>query len=1043
MRTRACNIATVLCLCLLAVLSSCRKEDAYNADEESIIRLGLYGDVPQQAPVTPDSKAFSYAGAGEGAQGGQCEDALEFISEDGTLPLAISASEEPFPVATEDGAATRAEHVTTANLATLEPFKTQGIKVCAFFNALRDDIPDGTAFDDITKASGFAITNGIYRPEWDSSKSKYFWYKREWSDYFPPDEGALYDFAAIAPSNAAVSNLCYVNRLDYDGSFSDVPVDDPDNVTFAPFTAPVAAANVGKGFRFDYTTPTAAQSQYDIIVAYATLEQQNPVPITFRHAMASVSFRLANIVGCKLVSLKLTSVKTTGRCTFDDTSVFWTDVATARDFTHTIGTTFDDSLKSPGDTTAFRPVFSESEAESKTFMFLPQSLGPENVLRVEIQVNDEVAGTQTKVWNIDLSTIIPAGASSAKWEAGKHYTYDISTNPSAINWTYKLEFRNTDGVTPLSDADSVFLFPHTGGSIYAYSYKYRSYSSGAVGRSPVNCKVEYSLSGRDGTWSTSLPSGATGFSYSSNVSSQKRRYSLNVNRPSKVSSTPASLMDTISENWDLSFADGRTDNPAGRSTANCYVVNAQNTGTSKYLIPCVYGNSIVRGNTNHYAYDPIPGLSDASTGTFEGFDFSGNNVSWYNLFSHSVSPFPGYDGTGISGPICPAGASAALIWQDSAGMITDVALESGTLVLDGITRSCQYITFKLAQKVQGNAVIALKDSAGKVIWSWYLWATDYHPGTGDNEHGSYYYAQHPIGWALTGTADTYPALNLWVRVTQSGVGLGQEHDPDKPYSRIFRFVRSSYSEEPATGTYTVYQWGRKDPFTTRTSAVTGSGSACYSSSTWYGRSAITYDFNTSNIPYPGAMEEFGVSYWIQHPEYFLRTAASGMPIVANPFYLNLWDGTLAERKRTEDRASNSKTVYDPCPAGYKVPPALANKGLTATSNSIYTVSGVKRAMYITTNGVRSFFQFGGELQSNGVLANDGESRYWGAAPTRNDLASADYLAYLGLWSPGQDYYTLYKPYWVSYLHVNQTSGRSENYYNYGQGNALPVRCVKE
>ena len=59
--------------------------------------------------------------------------------------------------------------------------------------------------------------------------------------------------------------------------------------------------------------------------------------------------------------------------------------------------------------------------------------------------------------------------------------------------------------------------------------------------------------------------------------------------------------------------------------------------------------------------------------------------------------------------------SAELLWEDNRELITD---------LYGDPES-KRIFFSTA--AAGNAVIAVKDASGKILWSWHIWATDFDP----------------------------------------------------------------------------------------------------------------------------------------------------------------------------------------------------------------------------------------------------------------------------------------------------------------------------
>ena len=66
-------------------------------------------------------------------------------------------------------------------------------------------------------------------------------------------------------------------------------------------------------------------------------------------------------------------------------------------------------------------------------------------------------------------------------------------------------------------------------------------------------------------------------------------------------------------------------------------------------------------------------------------------------------------------------ASAEVLWESFG---TNVTPKSGDLI-SKVTYSGGYITFLTSAKFkEGNAVIAAKDAAGNILWSWHIWMTD-------------------------------------------------------------------------------------------------------------------------------------------------------------------------------------------------------------------------------------------------------------------------------------------------------------------------------
>lgn len=63
---------------------------------------------------------------------------------------------------------------------------------------------------------------------------------------------------------------------------------------------------------------------------------------------------------------------------------------------------------------------------------------------------------------------------------------------------------------------------------------------------------------------------------------------------------------------------------------------------------------------------------------------------------------------GLAAPQKMTPDSAALVWETSKGMVTDVRFEDGKII------------FKASGKT-GNALVAAYSADGKIIWSWHIW----------------------------------------------------------------------------------------------------------------------------------------------------------------------------------------------------------------------------------------------------------------------------------------------------------------------------------
>lgn len=169
-----------------------------------------------------------------------------------------------------------------------------------------------------------------------------------------------------------------------------------------------------------------------------------------------------------------------------------------------------------------------------------------------------------------------------------------------------------------------------------------------------------------------------------------------------------------------------------------------------------------------------------------------------------------------------------------------------------------YIFFKAAGKDKGNAVVALIAADGKIIWSWHIWFTD-QPET----------VTYPNG-----------------RVLQD---------------RSLGAIGKTPGSTEAYGLY--YQWGRKDPFCGGTTTET--------SATAFAEANANSVINPAYIDAHTWKQETGtttltIEYAIAHPLSFLS-------------HKNTTGAYDWLTKGKADLWNTQKTIYDPCPAGYKVP----------------------------------------------------------------------------------------------------------------------------
>ncbi|MEY8612456.1 DUF4906 domain-containing protein [Parabacteroides segnis] len=198
----------------------------------------------------------------------------------------------------------------------------------------------------------------------------------------------------------------------------------------------------------------------------------------------------------------------------------------------------------------------------------------------------------------------------------------------------------------------------------------------------------------------------------------------------------------------------------------------------------------------------------------------------------------------------------------------------------------------------GNAVVAAKNSSGIIVWSWHLWISDYVP----------------VG--LSGditTVSRNAAIQAAQKATQSGMvqvyGGISWTDPDGAFykkvimDRNLGATRAGIQNNLLDGVRTfglLYQGGRKDPF------------FCSADGTAKEMKTI-YDGDGKEVSIDKIRNSDVTAYdnTIQNPLTFYLVQSGS-------------EEYTAFSKKPDAWGSNSgKTIYDPCPKGWRVP---SNKG---------------------------------------------------------------------------------------------------------------------
>ena len=531
-----------------------------------------------------------------------------------------------------------------------------------------------------------------------------------------------------------------------------------------------------------------------------------------------------------------------------------------------------------------------------------------------------------------------------EWKAGTTRTYKLSQTTST--WTYTLEgtdpsrAANYDETT--SQAYSIKSFREDPATHVkqAVAWKVVGYDANGDGTFSMAEKPTWltSLSKTEGDGGTAADQGTATLTKDVTDLLAKRNKALK----------DATALGSASAPYDLSTKGGSV---ANRSTANCYVISAP----GHYRIPLVYGNAIENGATNANAY-----ISHATTG---------NSNVLYNFQDHAGHAI---DDPWIEKTHGGANASvdgAEVVWADAADLVY-----SPSIVHDG---SDAFLDFevKAADIQSGNAVVAVTKGSGAsktVLWSWHLWfapkdALNKIPVT--NHQGVVYnFTKEALGWKPTKwSGSTYDKpRTVKVKVEQTVGNNGTKQDAVINITQNPGNVRK--------GATTLYQFGRKDAFP----------------------GVATSDLKTGGIT-ENAGDNMTIVNNIQNPDKFYIYGSS---LWTNYSYYNLWsaDNTVTGGYNQGNDNPVVKTVYDPCPVGFKMPAnnaftGFTTTGLNSTSQSELKVDGTDDWQQWTNNFGHNFWTnssktatinfpaSGLRYSSDGSLNNVGYiGYYWSAVP---------------------------------------------------------------
>ena len=553
-----------------------------------------------------------------------------------------------------------------------------------------------------------------------------------------------------------------------------------------------------------------------------------------------------------------------------------------------------------------------------------------------------------------------------EWKAGTTRTYKLSQTNST--WTYTLEgtdptrAANYDETTSQAYSIKSFREDPITHVQQAVAWKVVGYDANGDGTFTMAEKPAWltSLSTTEGAGGTAADQGTANLTKDVTDLLAKRNKALK----------EAIITSSASAPYDLSLHD-HNGNTTLRNTANSYLISAP----GHYRIPLVYGNAIENGATYDKSY-----ISHAPTGT------SNEQYVLRAFRDHNNNPItdPWIEKT--NGGVNASVDGAEVVWADAANLVHSSAIKH-----DGGDAFLEF-EVKASDIQSGNAVVAVK-KGGTIVWSWHLWFAPKDALSTiavTNHQGKIYnFTKETLGWKPTQwSGSTYDKpRTVKVKVEQTVANGGSK--------QVSEFTITQNPGSVRKGITTLYQFGRKDAFPGVDASELAAGSH-------FTASAGDNMSIKNGIQNPGSFYTYGLSWWPAPP-----TGYS---------YYNLWSADNTVGGFNDN--SVIKTVYDPCPVGFKMPASNAFTGFTANGQNSgpMNVDGTSDGQTYRNNFGHNFWTNSSKTAtinfpasgcrdvSDGSLSLVGDyGYYWSAGPHSRDNGFSLVFAYPSLYPATNNY----------------------------------------
>ncbi len=714
-----------------------------------------------------------------------------------------------------------------------------------------------------------------------------------------------------------------------------------------------------------YTLPEKAQEMCDLlygesgdidIPSFGT-EASNEgkdnkvVNLQFQHILTAIRFAQGQIpsdVTVKKISINNVNTKATfvpsAVDNLTDTKGTWSDFSTPGSYTMYASFT--------GTGTTANTYINDS-----VFYMLPQTINGGVELEVVIECKPKYTysekGTTLYAGEDKVEHILKCSLSGDVWRKGYTVTYLLTIGEVADGYYFVAE-------APAENAHSDVVEAHNF-TLHSYRMYIDKETDQEIRTHGVNWKVAgYSLTEptEETTFTDAKPdwltTGITGnssgtvgeyiggynglASYNLAAQAATKRGDHATNLLSNSNASQASSLDLS-----VMTPNGESKSP---ETANCYIINRRGS----YKFPLVYGNKTSDGDESAYFVDHT-GAIIAKRLIKDQIEAKNPAANEYEtIVTNEKRKRTAYTWNPVADGSEPQSLRSCLVWEDAEGLINSSL---------GITS--EYISFTVDRSVPANAVIALQgrkvtkyekstDSGvnweldtdqgtdgydfgpWETLWTWHIWMTDEvwpnYTGTDDGATNAQYLNNNPVGSGnyigdhkvafenFSGNINTILPVNLgWVPQNMAfayyskrevWVKLQQVEPAEGAATLVVHIVQHAKQPE-VRGQGTFYQWGRP----TALPGYNYTDDPGKTKRTIYRNEEVFPEFTVENIMHPYEA--------IAQPTKLFRIESQ----------TSTWS-TARENSKNVPYWGETKTVYDPCPPGFKVPHWIIFTGLSLT-----------------------------------------------------------------------------------------------------------------